>query len=83
MSCLIQDATGSEVPNSHFWDKDPIFTYFGSGGLTVDDAMAYPHWYHIGNHRVFMLEVSAENLFGGKYPTIGCPAGQNLNCRIS
>jgi hypothetical protein len=83
MACLFQEATGAEAPNSHFRGSEPITTFFGTGGLTLGDAMAYPHWYGIGDHRVFVLEVSAESLFGGKYPTIGSPSSRSLNCKIA
>jgi hypothetical protein len=56
---------------------------FGSGSLTVGDAMAYPHWYGIGNHRVFVLEISAASLFRGKFPKTGSPSSRALNCKIS
>jgi hypothetical protein len=39
MTCLLQSATGSPVPNSHFRGKDPITTIFGSNGLTVGDGL--------------------------------------------
>ena len=83
LSCLFQAATGSDAPKSHFRGSEPITTIFGSGGLTVGDAMAYPHWYGVGDHRVFVLEVSAASLFGGKYPKIGAPSSRALNCKIS
>eukprot|EP00956_Cyclotella_meneghiniana_P019224 scaffold32771_cov65-Cyclotella_meneghiniana.AAC.1 len=83
LSCLFREATGADAPNSHFRGTDPITTIYGSGGLTVGDAMAYPHWYGVGDHRVFVVEVSAASLFGGKYPSIGAPASRTLNCKIS
>eukprot|EP00956_Cyclotella_meneghiniana_P028831 scaffold68204_cov23-Cyclotella_meneghiniana.AAC.3 len=70
MCCLLEQATGAKVPNSHFRGRRPITTIFGSNGLTVGDGMVYPHWYGVGDHRVFVVEVSAASLFGGKFPTI-------------
>jgi hypothetical protein len=83
MHCLLESATGSRVPNSHFRGKDPITTIFGSAGLVVGDGMCYPHWYGVGDHRVFVVEVSAESLFGGKLPTVGLHTSRTLNCQIS
>jgi hypothetical protein len=83
MCCLFQQATGEKAPNSHFRGRTPITTIFGSNGLTVGDGMAYPHWYGVGDHRVFVVEVSAASLFGGKYPTVGSAAARTLNCKIS
>jgi hypothetical protein len=74
LSCLFQAATGADAPKSHFRGSEPITTILGTGGLTVGDAMAYPHWYGVGDHRVFVLEVSAASLFGGKYPKTGSPS---------
>ena len=34
-------------------------------------------------HRVFILELTAESLFGGEFPAIAIPASWNLNCNIS
>jgi len=83
MCCLLEQAIGAKAPNSHFRGNKPITTIFGSNGLTVGDGMAYPHWYGVGDHRVFVVEVSASSLFGGKYPTIGSPKARTLNCKIS
>eukprot|EP00956_Cyclotella_meneghiniana_P022375 scaffold42312_cov96-Cyclotella_meneghiniana.AAC.3 len=58
MCCLLEQAIGAKAPNSHFRGNKP----FGSNGLTVGDGMAYPHWYGVGDHRVFVVEVSADNL---------------------
>lgn len=82
MCCLLQQATGAKVPNSHFRGKRPITTIFGSTGLTVGDGMVYPHWYGVGDHRVFVVEVSASSMFGGVYPSIGSPKARTLNCKI-
>lgn len=73
LSCLFQAATSADAPKSHFSGSEPITNIVGSGGLTVGDAMAYPHWYGIGDHRVFVLEISVASLFGGKFPKIGAP----------
>jgi hypothetical protein len=45
--------------------------------------MCYPHWYGIGDHRVFVLEISASSLFGGAYPSIATPTTRQLNCKIT
>jgi hypothetical protein len=71
LSCLFQAATSADAPKSHFSGSEPITNIVGSGGLTVGDAMAYPHWYGIGDHWVFVLEISVASLFRGKFPKIG------------
>eukprot|EP00956_Cyclotella_meneghiniana_P029543 scaffold71866_cov64-Cyclotella_meneghiniana.AAC.1 len=83
MCCLLQQAVGAKAPNSHFRGRKPITTIFGSNGLTVGDGMAFPHWYGVGDHRVFAVEVSAASLFGGNYPRIGAPSARSLNCKVS
>lgn len=78
LSCLFQEATGSEAHKSHFHGRDPIITIFGSGGLTIGNAMAYPYWYRVDDHSVFLMEIAAESLFGGTYPKIGSSASRTL-----
>lgn len=83
MCCLLQQAVGAKAPNSHFRGRKPITTIFGSNGLTVGDGMAFPHWYGVGDHRVFAVEVSDASLFGGNYPRVGAPSARTLNCKVS
>ncbi len=83
LSCMFESALGEKVPNSHFCGTEPISTMFGSPGLVQGHAMCYPHWYGIGDHRVFILEVSADSLYGGDMPTIVTPAARQSNCKIS
>lgn len=83
MGCLFQHALGEQVPNSHFRGKGKLSTIFGSPGLLEGNAMCYPHWYGIGDHRVFLLELSADSLFGGEYPTIARPTSRLLTCKVN
>jgi hypothetical protein len=82
MHCLMEPALGEKVPNSHFQGKGQITTMFGTG-IVQGNAMCYPHWYGVGDHRVFLLEISASSLFGGEYPMILAPSHRQLNCKIS
>ena len=45
--------------------------------------MCYPHWYGVGDHRIFLLEISAASLFGGEYPSIMRPTSHALTCKIA
>ena len=45
--------------------------------------MVYLHWYGLGDHRVFVLELTADSLFGGDFPAIAIPTSRSLNCKIS
>lgn len=83
MHCLLEDAMGCQVPNSHFRGTEKITTLFGTPGLVTGDGMVYPHWYEIGDHRVFILEVTADSMFGGEYPTMALPTLRSLNCKVS
>lgn len=83
MRCLMEPVLGEKVPNSHFRGSGKLTTMFGTPGLVQGHAMCYPHWYGIGDHRVFLLEISASSLFGGEYPTILTPSSRRLNCKIS
>ena len=73
MECAVEKCIGAQVPNSHHRGSEPISTIFCISGISPRHAMVYPHWYGIGDHRVFILELSARNLFGGTYPKIALP----------
>ena len=81
MTCLLQQAMGEPVPNSHFTGKGKISTIFGTPGVLTGNGMCYPHWYGIGDHRVMVLEIAAHNAFEGAYPTIATPTARILSCR--
>jgi hypothetical protein len=46
---------------------------YGPPGLDVGDGMCFPHWYGVGDHRVFVVEVIASSLFEGAYSMITLP----------
>ena len=83
MHCMMEEAMGCPVPNSHVNGKDPITTIFGTPGLVTGDGMVYPHWYGLGDHRVFILELTADSVFGGELPAIAVPTSRALNCKVS
>jgi hypothetical protein len=82
MECLIKKTVGANVPNSHHRGTEAISSVLGTPGITPEHAMVYPHWYGIGDHRVFLLELSAFQVFGGEYPRIATATARRLNCRI-
>jgi hypothetical protein len=83
MNCQLSDVTGSAVANSHFHGTTPISTIFGSPELKVGNRMCFPHWFGVGDHCVFIVEVSASTLFGDVYPSIALPTLCALNCWVS
>jgi hypothetical protein len=83
LTCLMEPALSGPVPNSHFRGTGKISTIFGSPGLVEGHAMCYLHWYGVGDHRVFLLEISAASLFGGDYPKIARPSSRLLTCKIT
>ena len=83
MGYLMEPAIGEKVTNSHFWESGKITTMFSTSGRVQGNAMCYPHWYGIGDHRVFLLKILALSLFGSEYPAIALPASRQLNCKIT
>ena len=83
MGCLMEEAMGCRVPNSHSRGKKPLTTFFGTSGLTVGNGMVYPHAYGVGDHRVYVLELSSESVFGGVSHPIPPASTRSLNCKIS
>jgi hypothetical protein len=61
MTCMFQDTLGGPVPNSHHRGTTPITTMFGSPGLMVENAMVFPHWYGLGDHRLFVWWTISEH----------------------
>lgn len=76
MKWLMEPTLGEKVPNSYFWRSGKQTTMFGAPGLVSGHIMCYPHWYGVGDHRVFLLEILATFLFGGEYPAICPPTSQ-------
>ena len=60
MTCMLEEATGEQVPNSHFSGSRQISTIFGSRGIVTGQGVCFPHWFGIGDHRVMVLEFSAK-----------------------
>jgi hypothetical protein len=73
LTCMMEPALGEQVPNSHFRGTRKMSTIFGTPGLVEGHAVCYPHWYGIGDHRVFLLEIWAASVFGGEFPTVARP----------
>ena len=82
MTCMLEDATGEQVPNSHFSGGKQISTIFGSSGVVTGQGICFPHWFGIGDHRVMVLEFSAKAAFNGTYPTIAKPKARTLNSKL-
>jgi hypothetical protein len=73
ITCLFEPVLGDKVPNSHFCGSEKISTIFGTPRLLQGHGICYPHWYGIGDHRVFVIEILADSLFGGELPAIATP----------
>ena len=54
---MLEQTFGHKAPNSHHQEMEPISTIFSTPGLLADHVMAYPHWYRLGEHRVFIVEL--------------------------
>ncbi len=74
MNCAVEKTIGERVPNSHHRGTTPISTVFSTPGITPQNAMVYPHWYNLRDHRVFIIKLDAYGLFGGLYPRIAPPS---------
>ena len=82
MTCMMTEATGEKVPNSHFSGRRQISTIFGTQGIVTGNGVCFPHWFGVGDHRVMVLEFSAQAAFQGAYPTIATPKARILNSRV-
>lgn len=83
MNCMMEDAMGEKVPNSHFSGSRQISTTFGTPAVITGHGMCYPHRFGIGDHRVMVLEISTKAAFNGNYLAIASPSARSFNYKIA
>jgi len=63
--------TGIHLPPTHNRGKVPIDAVFGTVGLMVTSVALLPSRTGVGDHRVFLIDVSSNSILGDVFPTRG------------
>ena len=80
MSELCFRITGSRLPSTHIRGSVPIDAVYattGVGGLAVT---LLPHRAGVGDHRVFVIDISSESVLGDVFPRVIPASRRLLNC---
>ena len=72
--------TGIHLPPTHNRGKVPIDAVFGTVGLMVTSVALLPSRTGVGDHRVFLIDVSSNSILGDVFPRVIPAAGRLLNC---
>ena len=67
--------TGKHLPPTHSCGSTPIDAIFGTAGLVCSAASLLPCNVGIGDHRVFIVDITLELILGDAFPRVipGCP----------
>jgi len=72
--------TGIPLPPTHNRGTVPIDAVFGTVGLMVTSVALFPSRTGVGDHRVFLIDVSSDSILGDVFPRVIPAAGRLLNC---
>jgi len=72
--------TGIPLPPTHNRGTVPIDAVFGTVGLMVTSVALLPSRTGVGDHRVFLIDVSSDSILGDVFPRVIPAAGRLLNC---
>jgi hypothetical protein len=72
--------TGFPLPPTHNRGTLPINAVFGTTGLMVTSVALLPSQAGVGDHRVFLIDVSSDSIMGDVFPRVIPAAGHLLNC---
>jgi hypothetical protein len=65
---LCQHVTGIPLPPTHNRGSVLIDAVFGTAGITVTSVALLPSRAGVGNHRVFLIDVSLDSIMGDVIP---------------
>ena len=71
---------GIPLPPTHNCGTVPIDAVFGTAGLIVTSVALLPIRTGVGDHRVFLIDVSSDSILGDVFPRVIPAAGCLLNC---
>jgi hypothetical protein len=75
--------TGEHLPPTHSRGSTPIDAVFGTAGLVCSAASLLPYNVGVGNHRVFIVDITLESILGDVFPRVIPASSRLLNCKSS
>jgi hypothetical protein len=80
MSEMCQQATGQPLPPTHNQGAKPIDVINGTSGIDCTAVALLPSRVGIGDHRVFIIDITSGSMLGDVFPRVVLATGQLLNC---
>jgi hypothetical protein len=77
---LCQRITGLPLPHTHIRGSVPIDAVFCTAGIDRVAIALLPSPFGIGDHRVFMVDVTSASMLGDIFPRVIPATGRLLNC---
>ncbi len=73
--------TGKHLPPTHSCGSTPIDAIFGTAGLVCSAALLLPCNVGVGDHRVFIVDITSELILGNVFPCVIPASRRLLNCK--
>jgi hypothetical protein len=81
MTEICYRTTGKHLPPTHRRGSTPIDAVFGTAGLVCSAASLLPCNKGVGDHRVFIVDITSESILGDVFPRVIPPSCRLLNCK--
>ena len=81
MKEICYGTTGKLLPPTHSRGSTPIDTVFGTAGLVCSAALLLLFNVGIGNHRIFIVDITFESTLGNVFPRVIPASSRLLNCK--
>ncbi len=75
--------TGKKTCATFFQESKPIDGFWVTSNIEIANACVMPFGYGIGDHRMFVLNITLESLVGRNPTKVVRPASQRLNSKVS
>ena len=81
MTEICYQTTGKHLPPTHSCGSTSINAVFGTAGLVCSAASLMPYNVGVGNHRVFIVDITLESILGDVFPSVILASSRLLNCK--
>jgi hypothetical protein len=82
MQELCQQITGDHFPPTHARGAAPIDAVFCTAGINGVAVALLPSRIGVGDHRVFMIDITSSSMIGNVFPWVLPASGRLLNCSL-
>jgi hypothetical protein len=82
MKEVVGEFTGRQLGATFFMGSEPIDAIWATRDLKVGHACIMPVGYRVGDHHLFVVDISTASMTGTCPPKIICPALRRLNTKI-